>query len=146
MKRTALMVTLTFTVGIVVGVVGNHVLNAQQAPIKATDLFKMDLAGTAEGNEAFLQLVEIAPRGSSGKHYHPGQEITYFLAGSVILEREGQPPQTLKAGDSGTVGAAKLVHEAKNPSATTPVKLLVFRINPKGQPLTVRVTEPYFMK
>ncbi len=145
MKRTALMLALTFAVGIVMGVVGNHVLNAQQAPIKTTDLFKMDLAGV-EGKEAVLQRVEIAPRGSSGKHYHPGQEIVHVLAGSLTLEREGQPPQTMKAGDSGTVGAAKLVHEGKNASATDPLKLIVFRVHPKGQPVTVRVTEPYFMK
>ena len=145
MKRMALTLALIFAVGIVVGVVGSHVLNAQQAPIKATDLFKADLAGI-EGKEAILQLVEIAPKGSSGKHYHPGQEIVYVLAGSLILEREGQPPQTMKAGDSGTVGAPKLVHEGKNASVNDPAKLLVFRVHPKGQPITVRVTEPYFMK
>lgn len=145
MKRTAFMLALTFAVGIVVGVVGNHALNAQQAPIKTTDLFKMDLAGT-EGKEAILQRVEFAPSGSSGKHYHPGQEIVHVLAGSLILEREGQPPHTLKAGESHTVGAPKLIHEGKNASATDSAEVLVFRVHPKGESITVRVTEPYFMK
>lgn len=145
MKRIALIAAVTFLAGIVLGVVGNHTLNAQQAPIKTMDLFKMDLAGI-EGKEAILQLVEIAPKGSSGKHHHPGQEIVYVLSGSVILEREGQPPKTMKAGDSGTIGAPKLVHEGKNASATDPAKLIVFRVHPKGQPITVRVTEPYFTK
>jgi len=145
MKRMALILVLTFAAGVVLGVVGNHALDAQQAPIKTTDLFKMDIAGV-EGKEAILQRVELAPKGSSGKHYHPGQEVVYVLAGSLILEREGQPPKTMKAGDSFTVGAPKLVHEGKNASATDPAKLIVFRVHPKGQPVTTRVTEPYFMK
>lgn len=145
MKRTAVMLALACAVGIVMGVHGDQVLNAQQAPIKTTDLFKMDLAGV-DGNEAILQRVEIAPRGSSGKHYHPGQEIVHVLAGTLLLEREGQPPQTMTAGDSGTVGAAKLIHEGKNASMIDPLTLIVFRVHPKGQPVTVRVTEPQFMK
>ena len=144
MKRMALMLALTFAVGIVVGVVGNHVLNAQQAPFKRADLLKADLVGM-EGKELIVQLVEFAPRGASGKHWHPGQEAFYVLEGSEIFEMEGHPPMTVKAGEA-AYGPAKIVHDGKNPSATAPAKVVVFRIHEKGQPIAHVVTEPYFQK
>lgn len=58
---------------------------------------------------------------------------------------EGQPPETRKAGDVAYT-QAKRVHEGKNASATAPLKLVVFRIHEKGQPITVSVTEPHFQK
>ena len=144
MKRMALMLALTFAVGIVVVVAGNHVLNAQQVPVKRTDLLKADIVGM-EGKELIVQLVEFAPGGASGKHYHPGHEANYVLEGSGTFEREGQPPTTRKVGDV-NYAPAKVVHEGKNASTTAPLKLVVFRIHEKGQPITVSVTEPYFQK
>ena len=61
------------------------------------------------------------------------------------LEGDGSPPKTLKAGDSSYV-PAKHIHGGKNASTTEPVKVLVFRIHEKGQPITVGVTEPHFWK
>jgi len=145
MKRMALMLALSFTVGIVVGVVGNQVLNAQQRPMKATLFFKGELEGMP-GQEVVVQLVEFAPRGSSGKHIHPGHEVVYVLEGSGVKEAEGEAPAPVKAGTVTYVPAGK-VSETKNESATAPLKFLVFRVHPKGQEITTkRVTEPYFQK
>ena len=144
MTRGLFRLVVALAVGIVVGVIGDQVLNAQQAPLKATDLLRTDIAGM-EGKEAVLQLVEFAPRGATGIHYHPGHETAYVLEGSVILEMEGHPSRALKAGDSSYV-PAKHIHGGKNASATDPVKILVFRIHEKGQPVTVSVTEPHFWK
>ncbi len=47
---------------------------------------------------------------------------------------EGEPPVTLKAGDSAYT-RAKLIHDAKNASTTEPVKLIGFWVVEKGQPL-----------
>jgi hypothetical protein len=52
----------------------------------------------------------------------------------------------MKAGTVTYVPANK-VSETKNESATVPLKLLVFRVHPKGQEITTkRVTEPHFVK
>ena len=144
MKRMALMLALAFVVGIVVGVGGNHVLNAQQAPFKRADLLKADLVGM-EGKELIVQLVEFAPGGASGKHWHPGQEAFFVLEGSGIFEMEGHPPMTMAAGQA-AYGPAKVVHEGKNASATAPWKIVAFRVHEKGQPIAVTVTEPYIQK
>lgn len=145
MKRTAFMIALTFTVGIVVGIVGNQVLNAQQKPLKATLIFRADLVGMP-GQEVIVQLGEFAPRGSSGKHIHPGHEVLYVLEGSGVKEAEGEGPAPMKAGTVTYVPAGK-VSETKNESASAPLKFLVFRVHPKGQEITTkRVTEAYFLK
>ncbi len=145
MRRMALALVLTFALGITLGLTANQVLNAQQAPLKATLIFRADLVGMP-GQEVVVQLVEFAPRGSSGKHIHPGHEVVYVLEGSGVKEAEGEAPAPAKAGTVTYVPAGK-VSETKNESATAPLKFLVFRVHPKGQEITTkRVTEPYFTK
>ena len=68
-----------------------------------------------------------------------------MLGGSGSFEMEGMAGIALKPGDTAYV-APKHVHQAKNSSATDPLKILVFAVGEKGQPLAIRVTEPYFWK
>ncbi len=143
MKRMALMLILTFTIGIVIGAVGNHGLNAQQKPLKVTELLKADIVGV-DGKEAIISLVELLPRGASGKHHHPAHSFGYILEGALTFEEPGKPPHTVRAGEAFQEAPGN-VHDAKNLTGS-PVKLVSFRVHPKGQPITVRVTEPYFMK
>ena len=145
MKRTALPLALTFAIGLVFGVVGSQLLNAQQAPVKRTALVQAELEGVA-GKEVIQYIGEIAPGASSGKHYHPGPEVAFVLQGSGTLELEGQPPKHLKAGDTTGYIPARHIHEAKNASATEPLKFLVVLIGEKGQPLATSVTPAYFWK
>lgn len=145
MKRMALiMLALTFTVGIVVGGVGNHILNAQQAPLKVTELLRADVVGV-DGKEAIVSLVEFLPGGASGKHHHPAHSFVYVLEGTLTaVETGGKPPHTLRAGEAFQEAPGN-VHDTKNLTGS-PAKVLVFRVHPKGQPVTVRQTEPYFVK
>jgi quercetin dioxygenase-like cupin family protein len=55
----------------------------------------------------------------------------YIQQGSVILEVQGKPPATLKAGEAFTTSAGE-VHNVKNASATAPAKALAFYIAKKG--------------
>ena len=137
MKRTAVMLALTLAVGIVVGMIGNHVLNAQQVAATRTVLLKTDLAGL-EGKEALMLTVAGGPGFVGGKHYHPGYEFAYVLEGSLILEVEGKPPATFKTGDTFHI-PPKVVHSGKNASTTAPYKVLVFGLFEKGQPDTTPV-------
>ncbi len=137
MKPTAILLALTLALGVAFGVVGNKQVSAQQQAIKRTSLQQIDLTGM-EGKELNMWITEIAPGAASGRHYHSGHEAVYVLEGSYTLELEGKPPVTLKAGES-VHNAPKLVHDAKNASTTAPVKLLVFLVGEKGQPLSVPV-------
>ena len=69
----------------------------------------------------------------SREHTHPGPEFAYILDGALTLEPEGQALKTYKTGEV-FHNAAKIVHDAKNASATAPSKVLVFLLAEKGQP------------
>ena len=144
MKRITLILGMTLAVGIAVGVIGDQVLNAQQSqPLKVTQLLKADVVGV-DGKEALIRFVEFLPGGASGKHHHPAHTFGYILEGSLTIETEGKPPVTVRAGEAYQEVPGN-VHDAKNLTGS-PVKLVVFRVHPKGQPETVRATEPYFVK
>jgi quercetin dioxygenase-like cupin family protein len=144
MKRN-LMLGIVLTLGVVIGATGGHLLGAQPAPFKATDLLIADVVDMP-GIEVVVTLVEFAPRATTGKHTHPGHEIAYVLEGSGVSEVEGEAPAVRKAGTV-TYIPAKKVHESKNESANEAMKLLVFRIHPKGKPIIdSRLSEASFMK
>ena len=144
MKRY-LVLGIVMMLGVVIGATGSRLLGAQPVPLKMNEVLKADVVGM-EGVEVVVNLTEFAPRATSGKHTHPGHEVAYVLEGSGVSEVEGQDPVVRKAGTVTYIPAEK-VHESKNASTTEPMKLLVFRIHPKGQPITdSRLTEPSFMK
>ena len=148
MKRMTLMLSLPLAVGIALGVIAGQGLHAQQAPAQKPVLvqtpLQTDVVGM-EGKEVVVQVSEFAPRARSGKHSHPGHEVAYVLEGSIIREIEGRPPTPAKPGDVFYI-PARIVHETINASNTHPLKLLIFRIHEKGQPIAVRIEEPYFSK
>jgi quercetin dioxygenase-like cupin family protein len=137
MRRMTFLLAVTLAAGIAVGVLGTHVLSAQQAPVMRTILQQQDLEGAA-GREVVMYVAELIPGGVAGRHYHPGPELLYILEGSLTLEHDGQSPVTLKAGESAHI-PAKHIHNAKNASATGPSKVLVFLVGEKGQPLATPV-------
>jgi quercetin dioxygenase-like cupin family protein len=144
MKRN-LMLGIVLTLGLVIGATGARLLGAQPVPFKATDLLKADVIGM-EGIEVVVTVVDFAPRATTGKHTHPGHEIAYVLEGSGVSDVEGQAPEVRKAGTITYIPSMK-VHESRNESAKEPMKLLVFRIHPKGQPIIdSRLSEASFMK
>ncbi len=137
MNRTVVMLAIALLVGIAVGGLGNQVLMAQQAPVTRTILQQQDLEGVV-GREVIMYRAEAIPGGVAGRHYHPGPELIYVLEGSLILEPDGHPAVTLKAGESAHM-PAKHIHNAKNASTSEPVKVVVFLVGEKGQPLATPV-------
>ena len=124
MKPTAEVLVITLAVGAALGVMGSHIVSAQQGSEKRTVLVTNDLVGP-EGYEVRIWRTDIPPGVVGAKHYHPGTECVYVLEGALNLE-EGGTSVNLKAGD------AHCVH-------TEPYKSLVMMIAPKGQPIAVPV-------
>jgi quercetin dioxygenase-like cupin family protein len=140
MKPTRFILGLGVTLGLVVGGIGSQVLEAQQPPVKRTPLAKAEVAG-GEAKDAHMYLAEVAPGAQSGRHYHPGPESVYVLEGAGILEVEGKAPLDVKKGDHFSM-AAKEPHNFKNASQSEPVKLVVFLVAEKGQPMTIMLDQP----
>lgn len=82
-----------------------------QAGLSRTDLVRRDL--DVDGREVIQVRVDFDAGVTSPKHSHPGVEIAYVIDGTFEYQLEGQPPVTLKAGDSLYIPAG-IAHVAKN--------------------------------
>jgi quercetin dioxygenase-like cupin family protein len=137
MKATVGILVITLVVGAALGVIGSRIMAAQQESERRTVLLTTDLGGI-EGHELRMWRTDIGPGVIGAKHYHPGTECIYVLEGALILEKEGEAPANLKAGEAHCVPPKKVL-VPRNASNTDPYKSLVVMIAPKGQPLTVPV-------
>jgi quercetin dioxygenase-like cupin family protein len=106
---------------------------AQQQPLKRTELLKTSLTDLGD-KEMHVWIGEVAPGAATGRHIHPTPRFVYVLEGAVVLEIEGQPPQTFKAGQA-FVERPDVVHNFKNASTSEPAKALGFQYAGTGQPL-----------
>ena len=103
-----------------------------QAPITRTVLQRGD--SSRAGYEAVTARAEFPSAGSTtGKHTHPGDEVSYVLEGTLTLEVDGMPSKAIKAGDAFIVPAGK-VHNAVAVGGKAIV--IANYIVEKGKPLT----------
>ena len=119
--------------GIVLCLIGAQIGVTQQPPIKRTDLLEANLPELGD-KEMHVWVGDIAPGAATGRHSHPTPRFVYVLEGAVVLEIEGQPPQTFKAGQA-FVEMPNLVHNFKNASTSEPAKALGFQYAGTDQPL-----------
>ncbi len=104
---------------------------AQQPAVKRTILQQADIS--APGREAVTARAEFPAGSETGRHTHPGEEISYVEEGPLVLEVEGQPSRTLKTGEVFIVPAG-VIHNAR--PAGTSAKVIVNYIVEKGKPVT----------
>jgi quercetin dioxygenase-like cupin family protein len=104
---------------------------AQQPAVKRTILQQADIS--APGREAVTARAEFPAGSETGRHTHPGEEISYVEEGPLVLEVEGQPSRTLKTGEVFIVPAG-VIHNAR-PGGTS-AKVIVNYIVEKGKPVT----------
>lgn len=137
MRRTGLVLALVLVTGIMVGVIGTQIVNAQQEAVKSTELMRTDLEGI-RGKGGVLFRTRLAPGAAGPKHFHPGNEFVYVVEGSGTLEVQGKPPLSVTAGDTFYQPPSQ-VHTFKNASTTNPAEVVVFLIVDKGSPFIVPV-------
>lgn len=104
-----------------------------QAGLHRTDLLRQDL--DVAGREVIQVLVDFDPGVVSPKHSHPGVEVAHVVEGTFEYQLEGQPPITLKAGDSLYIPAGT-AHVAKNVGAGKASELATYIVK-KDTPLVV---------
>lgn len=137
MKRTVQM-----TLAAVVILASVVAIRAQQAApaasgFKRTPVQQADLS--VPGREVVQAIAEIQPGAESGRHTHPGEEVTYVLEGAVTLEFQGKPSVTKKAGEAFII-PPNTVHNARNTGKTV-AKAIATYIIEKGKPVTTPVTQ-----
>ena len=106
-------------------------LFAQAGGLTRTLVGRADVS--VPGREAVVARVEVAAGARSGRHTHPGDEISYVAEGQLELLVDGQASRVVKAGESFVIPAGT-VHEAHNVS-DTPAKLIGVYVIEKGKPL-----------
>jgi len=135
MSQAAKLTVLALIAGTALGVIGSQLVNAQQQPIKRTDLLKSELS-EVQDNEMHVWVADIAPSAATGRHSHPTPRFVYVIEGAVVLELDGKSPQTFKAGQA-FAEKPNEIHNFKNASTTEPAKALGFQYARKGQALQV---------
>jgi quercetin dioxygenase-like cupin family protein len=133
MWRPIRLPVLALMTALALATVGSQPTNAQQQPIKRTDLLKVDLAEIKD-NEMHVWVADIAPGAATGRHLHPTPRFVYVLEGAVVLETDGKSSQMFKAGQA-FAEAPNEVHNFRNASTTESAKALGFQYAGKGQPL-----------
>ena len=91
------------------------------------------------GREIVQVLTEIPEGVESGWHTHPGEEVGYILAGTVLMEVEGRPARTLHAGD-GFLIPPRTPHNARDLGPATGQMLSTYVVE-IGQPLATLTEE-----
>ena len=123
-------------VGVAIGAAGVVVsVWAQQPAFKRTVLQQTDIS--APGREAVTAVAEFPGGVAAGRHTHPGEEIGYVLEGQVLLEQDGKPPVTLKAGQAFFIPAGT-IHNATNTGSGT-ARVLANYVVEKGKPMATPV-------
>jgi len=107
----------------------------QQPAFKRTELQRADLS--APGREVVQAIAEFPPGAAVGRHTHPGEEVAYILEGTVLLEVDGKPAATKKAGEYFIIPAGT-IHNATNNSKGS-AKVLATYIVEKGKPTATPV-------
>ena len=120
-------------VALLVAAAGLQAQTAPQAPaVKRNILYKQDM--TLPGREAVMAAVDLPPGSAEGRHSHPAEVFAFVQEGTILLEIEGKPTATLKAGDIFTLAPGQ-IHQALNKGTAT-AKLAVVFVAEKGKPLT----------
>jgi len=132
MRFTAILsIGLSLLLSSVVLSSGDHTAHAQQQPqIRRQPLLQKD--STIPGYDLIMNIVEIPAGVSEVRHTHPGPLAGYVQEGELILEHEGRPTATYKAGESFLVDTGK-VHQGINRGNVT-VKLIATLVVEKGKP------------
>lgn len=121
--RTALLLAATLSMS----------AHAQVAGLGRADLLKEDI--TVPGKELLQVRVDFAPGVKAPRHSHPGEEIAYVLEGTLEYQIDGQPPVTLKAGQTLFIPAGA-VHSAHNVGSGESKELATYLVE-KNKPLVV---------
>lgn len=109
------------------------VVSAQTPPAVTREVLQRQDISVAGREALTAKAVVPANGGTTGRHTHPGEEISYVLEGSIRLEVDGQPAKTLKAGDVFLI-PANAIHNATNATATN-ATIIANYIVEKGKPL-----------
>lgn len=109
--------------------------SAPPAEPKLVDLLRQSLSDAYTGDvEILISYVELPPNAALERHWHPGEEFQYFLAGSAEIIVDGQPPVVSAPGEVGHIPYGAVHTAVAGPEGA---RAVVFRVHTKGQPIRI---------
>src|SRR5262252_7561248 len=119
------------------------ILMLAAVPAKAADvkeLFAIDLADYP-GKEGRVIEVSYPPGAQHVVHRHDAHAFVYVLEGQIVMQLQGQPAVTLKAGQTFYEGPNDVHVVGRNASNTAPARVVVVLLKGKGAPILTPVKE-----
>jgi len=113
-------------------------VSAEAADVK--ELFAIDLADYA-GKEGRMLEVSYPPGARDMVHRHDAHAFVYVLEGQIVMQLKGQPPVTLKAGQTFYEGPTDVHVVGRNASNTEPARFVVVLVKAKGAAILTPVNE-----
>lgn len=102
-------------------------------PTGSTEVLREGTAA-APGHELIVADLNLPPDAVGEAHYHPWEEFLYVIAGSAVVDIEGQDVRVLKAGESFVI-PPRAVHTPR--AGPTGVRAIVMRVHDAGDPMTI---------
>lgn len=113
-------------------------VSAEAADVK--ELFAIDLADYP-GKEGRVIEVSYPPGAQDMVHRHDAHAFVYVLEGQIVMQLKGQPPVTLKAGQTFYEGPTDVHVVGRNASNTEPARFVVVLLKAKGAAVLTPVNE-----
>ena len=104
------------------------------------ELFAIDLADSP-GKESRMLEVSYPPGAQDMVHRHDAHAFVYVLEGQIVMQLQGQPAVTLKAGQTFYEGPTDVHVVGRNASTTEPARFVVVLLKAKGAPIQTPVKE-----
>ena len=104
------------------------------------ELFAVDLPDYP-GKEGRMVEVSYTPGDTDAVHRHDADAFVYVLEGEVVMQLQGKPAVTLKAGDTFYEGPKDVHVVGRNASSTKPARFVVVFLKAKGAPILTPVEE-----
>jgi quercetin dioxygenase-like cupin family protein len=101
------------------------------APVQRTPIGKTEVPGS--NYEVITAMVTLQPGFKAGRHNHPGVVQAQVLEGEFMIQFDGEPEKTFKAGQSLEVPAGRIHNEGA--VGSVPAKLIAVYVVEKGKPL-----------
>jgi quercetin dioxygenase-like cupin family protein len=101
------------------------------APVQRTPIGKTEVPGS--NYEVITAMVTLQPGFKAGRHNHPGVVQAQVLEGEFMIQFDGEPEKTFKAGQSLEVPAGRIHNEGA--VGPVPAKLIAVYVVEKGKPL-----------
>lgn len=130
------MKKLLMLVLICAGLASQHASAAPEALVES--VLTKQLADIP-GKEGLLLVVSYPPGASDVVHRHNAHGFIYVLEGTVVMQVQGGPQVTLRAGQTYYEGPADLHVVGRNDSITLPAKFVVFLVKDAGAPFFLPV-------